>query len=354
MKMPMKVKSIMAIVWCLLMICSCKSSESDKTTEQEVDESLFKNPIHTSGPDPWVWQEEDAYYLTFTTGYNLTLYRTEVMSDLSNAKKQVVWTPPATGPNSKNIWAPEIHRYDGKWYIYYAADGGDNLNHRMYVVVNENEDPFSGSWTDQGQLDLPAGKWAIDGTLFEHNEQLYYLWSGWEGDENGRQDIYICKMDDPLTPVGDRILLTLPEFDWETNDVSPTVTEGPQILKHGDKIHLIYSAGACWTDGYALGMLSTSIDADLMNPESWTKSEEPVFAQNPAGNAFGPGHNSFFKSKDSSEDWIIYHANPQAGQGCGADRSIRIQPFAWDQNDYPEFGKPKPLGEQLVKPSGEY
>ncbi|WP_421871517.1 family 43 glycosylhydrolase [Marinoscillum sp.] len=353
--MSRKEMFILSVLGIIMLASACTSIENEKKVEekQQDDDSMFRNPIHTSGPDPWVWQEEDAYYLTFTTGNNLTLYRSEIMSDLSEAKKQVVWTPPASGPNSKEIWAPEIHRYHGKWYIYYAADDGDNYNHRMFVVENASADPFAGTWVDHGQLELPGDKWAIDGTLFEHKDQLYYLWSGWEGDENVRQDIYICEMKDPLTPVGERVLLTKPEFGWETNEVSPTVTEGPQILKHGDKVHLIYSAGGCWTDGYSLGMLTAETDADLMDPASWKKSEEPVFTQNPAGNAFGPGHNSFFKSKDGAEDWIIYHANPQAGQGCGGDRSIRIQSFTWDLNGNPLFGEPKPLNEPLKKPSGE-
>ncbi len=35
--------------------------------------------------------------------------------------------------------------------------------------------------------------------VFEHNKQLYMVWSGWGGDTNGRQDIYIARMKDPWT-----------------------------------------------------------------------------------------------------------------------------------------------------------
>ncbi|XOV94850.1 MAG: family 43 glycosylhydrolase [Bacteroidota bacterium] len=318
------------------------------------NDSLFQNPIHMSGPDPWVLQVDDEYYLTFTTGSNVTLHKSSKMSDLSGMKSQVVWKPPVSGPNSRNIWAPEIHSIDGKWYIYYAADDGDNYNHRMFVLENEADDPFSNTWVDRGMLKLPDDKWAIDGTIFEHRGQHYFLWSGWEGDENVRQDIYICKMKDPLTPAGERILLTKPELSWETNNVSPIVTEGPQVLKQGDKIFIVYSAGGCWTDGYALGQLTADTNSDLLTPESWLKSEQPVFSNYPEASAYGPGHNSFFKSKDGTEDWIIYHANPESGQGCGRFRSIRIQPFKWDKKGYPVFGRPYPLSKPLIRPSGEY
>lgn len=346
-------------LWFIIVACSTNDTAQsegllDPEPPGEEADSLFLNPILDPGPDPWVFQTGEYYFLTFTTGNNITLYRTQQMSDLGRALKRVTWTPPSTGPNSQNLWAPEIHRVQGKWYVYYAADDGNNANHRMFVLENENEDPTVGPWTDKGELKLPGDRWAIDGTIFEHRGQLYYLWSGWEGSTNIRQDIYICKMSDPLTPTGERVLLTKPVLPWETNGVTPTVTEGPQVLKNGNKLFIVYSAGGCWTDGYALGMLSAQEDADLMDPGSWKKSPQPVFAQNPAGNAFGPGHNGFFKSADGSEDWIIYHANAFAGQGCGNDRSIRIQPFFWKEDGTPDFGQPHPLFKKLTKPSGEY
>jgi GH43 family beta-xylosidase len=79
-----------------------------------------------------------------------------------------------------------------------------------------------------------------------------------------------------------------------------------------------------------------------MSPASWVKSQQPVFSKNPEGHVFGPGHNSFFKSPDGTEDWIIYHANPEAGQGCGNNRSARMQPFTWS-DDGPVFGMPVSL-----------
>src|SRR4051812_36625803 len=37
--------------------------------------------------------------------------------------------PPATGPDSHEIWAPELHFLNSKWYIYFAADAGTNQTH---------------------------------------------------------------------------------------------------------------------------------------------------------------------------------------------------------------------------------
>jgi GH43 family beta-xylosidase len=327
--------------------------ENDKRIIPDPEANTFTNPLLPSGPDPWVEQKDDWYYVTHTTGKNLRLYRTKKMSELANAEVKTIWTPPATGMNSKQIWAPEIHFINGKWYFYYAADDGKNENHRMWVLENDSEDPFTGTWVDKGELELPGDKWAIDGTAFEHNGQLYYLWSGWEGDVNGRQDIYITKMANPWTAEGNRILLSKPEHGWELKGVTPTINEAPQYLARGDKLFIIYSASGCWTDDYSLGMLTAPATANILEASSWVKSTQPMFEKNPSAQAYGPGHNGFFTSPDGTEDWIIYHANPEAGQGCGGKRSPRMQKFTWTSGGNPDFGSPVELGASLAIPSGE-
>ena len=315
--------------------------------------NTFTNPLLASGPDPWVEHHGEWYYVTHTTGKDLRLYRTKKMSELRNAQFKTVWTPPSKGMNARQIWAPEIHFLQGKWYFYYAADDGLNEHHRMWVLENASEDPFTGTWVDKGELELPGDKWAIDGTVFEQEGQLYFLWSGWEGDTNIRQDIYISKLSNPFTAEGDRVLLSQPDHEWEQKGGTPWINEAPQFLKKGDKMFIIYSASGCWTDDYTLGLLSAPATADPMDPASWTKHGQPVFQKNTSGQAYGPGHNSFFTSIDRTEDWILYHANPAAGKGCGGERSPRMQRFAWTSDGFPDFGTPVALGAPVQRPSGE-
>jgi GH43 family beta-xylosidase len=131
-----------------------------------------------------------------------------------------------------------------------------------------------------------------------------------------------------------------------------SVNEGPEILKHGKKLFLIYSASGCWTDFYALGMLTASKNSDLLNPASWIKTEQPVFKQSPENSVYAPGHNSFFKSPDGHEDWILYHANSNPNEGCGNKRSPRAQKFTWNKDGSPNFGVPLKDGQPLAVPSG--
>jgi GH43 family beta-xylosidase len=133
----------------------------------------FTNPLLPAGADPWVISRNGVYYYMQTTGNNLTIWKTADITDLAHAQRRVVWTPPASGPYSRDIWAPELHYLRGKWYLYFAADAGRNESHRMYVLENSSEDPLSGAWTLRGKVADSSDKWAIDGTVFENGGQLY-------------------------------------------------------------------------------------------------------------------------------------------------------------------------------------
>lgn len=315
--------------------------------------TTFKNPLLPVGPDPWVVYQDGFYYVLHTTGGDVRIYKTKKMSLLGSSRYSGVWSPPSSGPATRDIWAPELHRVNNRWYVYYAAVVAPNSQHRMYVLENEAADPLTGTWVPKGELKLADDKWAIDGTLLNLNGQLYFAWSGWENAaDNRKQNIYISKMKDPWTADGPRVLVSTPEYDWEKQG-DPDVNEGPEFLTHDDKVFLVYSASHCSTDAYALGMLTANATADLTNPASWTKSATPVFGPTATNGVYGVGHNGFFTTTDGKENWILYHANPQAGQGCDDRRSPRMQRFTWKPDGSPNFGKPSSLTDLLKRPSGE-
>lgn len=331
---------------------------ADSCTPSRINPSAtFTNPLLPAGADPYSIYKDGYYYYTHTTGSRLVLWKTKSIADLKNAERKTVWVPPPNTMYSHQLWAPEIAFINNKWYMHFAADDGNNENHRMYVIENSNPDPMQGEWVFKGKVTDPTDKWAIDGNVFEHRGQLYMIWSGWEGDVNGQQNIYIAKMSDPSTIEGHRVKISSPELSWERhgrigdNEIVH-VNEGPQFLKGKNKIFIVYSASGCWTDNYTLGMLTASEDADLLNPESWVKSKEPVFSPAQGSGIYGAGHNSFFKSPDGKEDWILYHANDNPGEGCGNRRKPRAQKFTWNKDGTPNFGRPIPTSVKLNIPSG--
>lgn len=307
----------------------------------------FVNPINERGEDPFVVKHGDIYYYCYSAGNGVAVSKAENIHKISRKNGKKVYTAPEGTMYSKEYWAPELHYINGRWYIYVAADDGNNVSHRMYVLGALSDDPM-GEFEMLGKICDPSDKWAIDGTVLEHEGQLYFLWSGWEGDTNVRQDIYIAKMSSPAKISGERVMLSHPEYEWETRACTnglPTINEGPQILKKDKTIHIVYSASGSWSDEYCLGML-TYRGGDILDPKCWTKSPEPVFSK--GERAYGTGHCSFTVSPSGREDWIVYHANVLPKLGWGG-RGVRAQKFTW-QGDIPVFGTPAKAGEELEIP----
>jgi GH43 family beta-xylosidase len=272
---------------------------------------------------------------------------------LRDVASTVVYFPTGSGTHSQNIWAPELHRLDGKWYMYYTAGSGPDSTQRLWVLENSDPDPSHGAWVDKGRVYTSTfDHWAIDGTVLDDQGSRYFLWSGRPDLSVQNQNIYIAKMSNPWTLEGPVVLLSKPELSWEVQ--GGPVNEGPEVLRNPQgQVLITYSASGCWTDDYNLGLLVLRTGGDPLQTSDWTKKPQPVLVKKPQNSAFGPGHNAFFESPDGTEDWIIYHANTKSGDGCGEKRNIRIQRFTWKADGTPDFGEPAPVGVKMQVPSGE-
>jgi GH43 family beta-xylosidase len=323
----------------------------------------FTNPI-TPGADPWVVRHGDTYYFVRSADNGIWVHRSNKLSDVVKAAGVKVWTAPSTGWNRDNVWAPELHHIDGRWYIYYAAGptgstGAEFSNQRSGVLQSVGENP-QGTYVDKGQLytgdDVAGGTnsvWAIDLTVGRIGEQLYAVWSGWEQNNavthRVPQHTYIATMSDPWTISGNRVKLSSPVESWERG-TELDLHEGAEFLVRGDQVFLLYSTRESFLPDYRLGQLRlSSPTSDPMNPASWIKSG-PVFTGR--GSIYGVGHASFTTSPDGTEDWIIYHSKTRTELGWD-DRVIRMQKFIWNPDGSPNFGTPVPSGERIALPAGE-
>lgn len=311
--------------------------------------STYSNPIVLQRADPWVMKHGDGYYFTGSDPrYEvIALRHADDLNDLQAAPETVVWRKHESGPASMYIWAPELHRVGDAWYIYFAAAETDFEDsglptHRMFVLENTDDDPMSDNWTEKGQIITPMDTFALDATTFVHDGTQYLVWAQKDPDIPGNSNLYIAPMENPWTLAADPVMLSKPEYDWECIDF--LVNEGPAILEHDGKIYLTYSASGTGVP-YAVGMLVADADADLLDPASWTKSPEPVFRTCEANGQYGPGHNSFTKSKDGSEDVMVYHArNYTKIDGdplFDPNRHARAQVVNWT-DEGPDFGVPLP------------
>lgn len=310
----------------------------------------FSNPLG-AGADPFVVQHEGEYVLVRSSGSQVKLDRATRLEDIHSSDPAsttvTAWTAPAGTAYSTMIWAPELHWLGGKWYIYVAAAANnDNATHRMYVLERDDPDPM-GPFTFKGEIAATTNRWAIDGTVLEWQEAMYFVWSGWPGLVDGRQNLYIAAMSNPWTIAGERVLLSTPQYGWESHGLP--INEGPEALVHDGTLHIIFSASGYWTDQYALGRLTYNGVGPIMNPSSWTKAAAPVFQA--TAEVTGVGHASFVRSPDGTEHWMAYHSHHDPGP-FNEDRDIRIQPFTFLADGTPNFGSPASPSVRLAVPSG--
>lgn len=300
--------------------------------------AVITNPLLPSGADPWIVRQGDTYFYMNTLGNRLAIRKTKDLARLSEAVETTVWTPPATGPNAQSIWAPELHRIGNIWYIYYTAaeSGHDDDAHRgIFVLENAADDPTQGVWIDRGRLNTEHN--GIDGTTFTHADKRYFVYSPYVGPDSV---LAIVEMSNPWTLTGKESIIARPDLEWERRG-GRQILEGPEYLagRNGD-LFLTYSASACWSDDYAIGLLHAQPGSNPLDPAVWTKTPQPVIAKTPDQNVFAPGHNGFFTSADGRETWIVYHANPGPDMKCTAKRSPRIQRVRWSSLGMPIFDRP--------------
>ena len=283
--------------------------------------------IVDSGADPWVVRWEDRYlYCHVVDDASVHVRTSGTLEGLGAAEAVEVWRPPA---HLQTLWAPELHRLDGRWWIYVAADDGDSAQHRMHVLA---ADLPTGPYAYKGQITTEDDSWAIDGTVLEHDGVRYFVWSGWEQQHRtDEQRLYIARMSSPTTLVGPRICIAVPSEPWEV--VGMPVIEGPVAVQRGDRTSLLYAASHSLTDEYCLGLLDL-VGEDPLDPAAWRKQPSPVLATAPG--VSGPGHASVVHEDDGS-GWVVYHTHREPGSGW--DRQVRVAPFTWG-----------PDGEMLIAP----
>ena len=325
------------------------------------------NPIVLQRADPYVIRYKGTYY--FTGSYpafdRIALRKASRLEDLQRAEEVVIWKKHETGPMSHLIWAPELHRIQNKWYIYFGAapnDGqsDDTFNHRIFCLENEAEDPTTGTWVERGKVETGMDTFSLDATSFELNGSQYLVWGQQDLDIPGHSNLYIARMENPWTLATTPVMLAKPEYDWEC--IRFKVCEGPAVITHGDRIYITYSASGTGPE-YAMGMLTADLDADLLDAASWSKSPNPVFTTNAEAHMYGPGHNSFTKAEDDVTDVMVYHVRNYT-EIVGdplyePNRQACAKTISWGAEG-PIFGKPEamsrwtPTTTEVLPPDGSH
>ncbi|KAI9904442.1 hypothetical protein N3K66_000971 [Trichothecium roseum] len=313
--------------------------------------ATYNNTLAEQRADPHIIKHDDGwYYMTATVpAYDqVVIRRAETIDGLRDAEEVVVFRRTTEGQGSGYVWAPELHNIDGNWYVYVALGvTGDDWHIRACVLEGTgSSNPLEAEWEYKGVVETNWDEFSLDMTYFEVDGARYLSWAQFDptwGDTN--TGLFLAPMLNPWTVQLPAVAISYPDLAWER--IGHNVNEGAYVIQRNGKLFLTYSASA--TDSnYCVGLLTADEGADLMDPASWSKAQEPVFSSNEATGQWGPGHSCFTVSEDGASDVFVYHDRGYKdidGEPLNdPNRRTRVQKLYWRADGTPDFGIPVPDG----------
>jgi len=199
-----------------------------------------------------------------------------------------------------HFWAPEVHFYNGKFYMLasFKAEGKCRATH---ILVSDSPD---GTFTPVSKEPATPADWeCLDGTLYIDKKGAPHIvfCHEWLQIDNGT----VCEMklaDDLSKPVTEpRVLWSgadHPDVYEAGKDKNRYITDGPYLYrcKNGDLISIWSSFG---TKGYA-ELISKSDNGDIDG--NWSVLKEPLWAEN-------GGHGMLFEDYEGNLKFVMHYPN---------------------------------------------
>ncbi len=261
--------------------------------------------------DPFIVAEkqEQTYYLFGTTDYNVWSGKATGF-DVYKSKDLVEWEGPfeAFRPDKdfwadKNFWAPEVHKYNGAYYMF-ASFKADGVHRGTQILKADNITGSYETYTD-GPV-TPCDMECLDGTLYvdDDNKPWIIFSQEWTQVHDGR--ICVARLSEDLKEIiGEiKILFSASQSGWAENVTDGVenppiryVTDGPFIFKRNDKLYMLWSS--FYNNNYSMGLAyskNNKIDGE------WIHEETPFFKKD-------GGHGMIFETFEGKKMLTIHAPN---------------------------------------------
>jgi xylan 1,4-beta-xylosidase len=271
----------------------------------DLGNGTFLNPIMAGDhPDPSILRDGDDYYMTFSSfdAYpGLVIWHSR---DLVNGEP----VGPALFTNVGSVWAPDLVKHKGRYYIYLPGIGPSYRSN--YVVW---ADSIRGPWSDP--IDLKVGR--IDPGHIAGADGRRYLFL------SAGQMVPLADDGLSVTAVPKKVYdgWQYPE-DWV---VEGFAQEGPKMLKRGDYYYMVLAEGGTAgppTSHMVVAARSKTIEGPWenspYNPVIRTVSrDERWWSKGHATLVEGPG----------GQWYSVYHAYENGFYTLG--RQTLLEPIVW-------------------------
>ncbi len=270
---------------------------------------MLKNiDIHIRDPFVVSVESEHRYYLYGTTGpESWTTHATGIDyytgSDLQNWEGPFpAFRPPAGFWADRNFWAPEVHHYRGRYYMF-ATFKSEGVRRGTQIL---SADHPGGPFLPISDGPVTPHDWeCLDGTLYVDGDDQPWMVFCHEWVQVGDGEICAIRLSSDLTAsVGEpEILFRASTAPWaqELNSKGRRgyVTDGPWMhrLPGGELLMLWSSFGE---GGYTVG-IARSISGDILG--EWEQQPEPLYAGD-------GGHCMLFRTFDGQLMLTYHRPNP--------------------------------------------
>lgn len=241
--------------------------------------------------DPFVLTENGKYYLYGSRGENVwegneNGFDVYVSNDLENFDGPFeVFHSPEGFWADKHFWAPEVHKYNGRFYMF-ASLKKDGVHRGTQVFVADSPmGPFS--LHSDGPV-TPRDWECLDGTLYVDEEGTPFIVFCHEWTQVVDGEVCVCQMTPDLkglvgTP---KKLFNGSDPAWTPKGKPQYVTDGPFIYTCKGKTLLMIWSGFS-EKGYVLGIAKS--ENGIMGP--WEQDDRLLFNDN-------GGHGMIFRTYD--------------------------------------------------------
>lgn len=269
---------------------------------------ITNTDIHIRDPFILPITGDHTYYLFGTTGAEAWTNASSgfdyyVGHDLQNWEGPFpAFRPPAGFWSDRNFWAPEVHAFRGRYYMFASFKAEGVRRGTQILMANSPQGPFLP--ISDGPV-TPRDWECLDGTLFvDANDQPWIVFCH-EWVQIGDGEICAMRLSDNLTTAVEqpRLLFHASEAAWaqELNSKGRRgyVTDGPWLhrLTSGELLMLWSSMGK---DGYTVGV-ARSLSGDILGP--WEQLPEPLYAGD-------GGHCMVFRTFDGQLRLAYHCPNP--------------------------------------------
>jgi len=237
--------------------------------------------------DPFFVCEGGRYYLVFSNvssnlpGCAKNGVSVLVSEDLEHFSAPIpVFTPPEGFWADRDFWAPEIHRYRGKWYLFLSLKS-ETRRRGTQIFVSESFCPEEGmNFTPRFvcSFNVVGGVW-LDGTLFEEGGVPYMVFCHeWVQVRDG-EICFVPLTQDLRAPAGaPQLLFRASDAPWvQTIRDGARVTDGPFLYRGGDGgLYMLWSSFGAEPVRYQLAA-ARSESGTLAGP--WRHSDPLLYGE---------------------------------------------------------------------------